>query len=143
MKTREEFDQDLYERYFVDRNLKYLMYVAMSILFLIGIVIDVAGRMMHEVDHFKTTLGIVGLVFVVAFIIITNFFFFFYSVDIKKEREKITDTLISLKKERECFGEMAVNEAQNHNPENQYQKAFQKIQKKIWTLEFQLKQIGG
>lgn len=138
MKTKSECEASLYWQTKMNRSIAIAMYVVFGI----GVLVDIISWIGGVIHHFEIASTVLGYLFPLVFSCVI-LYHFFSSSDIEKEKEKIGKTLDSLKKEREYFEELALNEAQNQNPENIYQKKFEEIQQKIWKLEWKRKQIGG
>lgn len=138
MKKKSAFEAALYNETKLNRSIAIAMYVVFGI----GLLVDIIAWIGGVLHHFEIASTVLGYLFPLVFSCVI-LYHFFSSSDIEKEKEKIGKMLDSLKKEREYFEELALNEAQNQNPETIYQRKFEEIQQKVWKLEWKIKQISG
>ncbi len=137
MKTQQQFEEDLYKRTQEHHHMGIAMRMVFGIVLLIGVIVWLNGNP----NYFEIGLKVAGYLFLAAFFCIGCYYFFF-PIKIEKEKERLTEKLKKLMEQRDYFGEIALAEAQNQNPENHYSNLFQKTQEKIWELELRLRMLG-
>ena len=139
MKTKEELEVRLYRK----TKLNRVIAIAMEALFSLGVLIDIVLRINGTENHLGLTFKTIGVIFVLVYIGIIGIWVTFFSPsEIDKEVKKITKKIDQLKEEKDLLEKMAISESENRINKKIYQKKFERIKRRIWELEWKLKQMG-
>lgn len=151
MKTKQQFEEKLYKSYFIDRKRNNTIAFGMFIVLIVAMISAIWKNKTLGVD--LMVFGLLGfLIYSLVFI-----WFFFRPYDLEKEKQKLNQKITRLELEvselQYKFNEKFVNKDLNSlstdgiichmQDKEKEEKKINTIQEKLWTLEVNLKMIGG
>lgn len=151
MKTKQQIEEKLYKSYFIDRKRNNTIAFGMFIVLIVAMISAIWKNKTLGVD--LMVFGLLGfLIYSLVFI-----WFFFRPYDLEKEKLKLTQKMDELELEmaelQYKFNEKFVNKNLNNLSTNgiichmqdkeKEEKKINEFQEKLWTLEVNLKMIGG
>lgn len=159
MKTQKEIEGVLYKTYFTKRRKAKILFHGLGITFIIGLIIDIVGRLTHQEDHFDVTLSAIGLLSLLCFIIMIIYDLFTSpEYEIKSQKEKLQKSIDELNLRKNVLTNAVAEEYKKISDDDGYHDTQERLsalklnldnelqisqlQENIWELEFKLKMLG-